>query len=118
MTRLKISITAIVVTGILGIWAAMIFIQPFKIIYPDGSVERLWVNKFVYRFQEPQPGDRVIFDMPDDPLLSRRIGYVLGFPGDELRFGLPATKGQFVIVKWREEFLIIPRSSLIGKAAP
>src|SRR3989338_8873710 len=45
---------------------------PFKI--PSGSIrptliegDRIFVNKFIYRFHEPQRGDVVVFRYPEDP---------------------------------------------------
>ncbi len=47
-------------------------IQAFKI--PSGSMrltlvegDKLFVNKFIYRFEEPQRGDIVVFKYPEDP---------------------------------------------------
>lgn len=55
---------------------------PFKI--PSGSMhptlmegDRILVNKFVYRFHEPQRGDIVVFRYPEDrkrPFIKRLIG--------------------------------------------
>jgi len=47
-------------------------VQPFVI--PTGSMQptveindRVFYNKFIYRFDEPGAGDIVVFDNPDDP---------------------------------------------------
>lgn len=45
------------------------------------NTERLFVNKFIYRFTEPQRGDIVVFRYPADE--SRKfIKRVIGLPGD------------------------------------
>lgn len=45
------------------------------------NAERLFVNKFIYRFTEPQRGDVVVFRYPADE--SRKfIKRVIGLPGD------------------------------------
>ncbi len=47
-------------------------VQPFVI--PTGSMQptveindRVFYNKFIYRFEDPESGDIVVFDNPDDP---------------------------------------------------
>jgi signal peptidase I len=57
--------------------------------------ERLVVNKFLYRFKEPQRGEIVVFKYPRDP--SRDfIKRVIGVPGDtiELKDGRVFVNGQ------------------------
>lgn len=60
-------------------------VQPFVI--PTGSMEptiaisdRVLVNKFLYRFQDPVPGDIVVFDDPtgETPALIKRVIAVPG----------------------------------------
>lgn len=68
-------------------------IQAFKI--PSGSMrptllegDRLMVNKFIYRFKEPQAGDIIVFRYPEDPKRAF-IKRLVGKPNDEveIRYG-------------------------------
>jgi len=69
------------------------FIRPFVMEafwIPSGSMiptleigDRVLVNKFIYRFTEPERGDIIVFesvDNPDDDLIKR----VVGLPGDKI----------------------------------
>lgn len=71
-------------------------IQAFKI--PTGSMEptlhgdprrgdRIFVNKFIYRFKKPQRGDVSVFTTRNIPGLDRRKDYIkrlIGLPGETL----------------------------------
>ncbi len=46
--------------------------------------DRLFINKFVYRFESIQRGDVVVFHYPGDPSKSY-IKRVIALPGDDLR---------------------------------
>lgn len=48
--------------------------------------DRLLVNKFVYRFQEPQRKDIILFDLSEDQLQSEStfIKRIIGLPGENL----------------------------------
>lgn len=48
-----------------------------------GDHERIFINKFVYRFQPIERGDVVVFRYPLDPSKSY-IKRVIGLPGDEV----------------------------------
>jgi signal peptidase I len=59
--------------------------------------DRVLINKFVYRFAEPERGDIVLFESPDgseEPLIKR----VVGLPGEalELRKGVLFVDGEKV----------------------
>ena len=69
------------------------FVRPFVMEafwIPSGSMiptleigDRVLVNKFIYRFTEPERGDIIVFrsvDDPDEDLIKR----VVGLPGDEI----------------------------------
>lgn len=63
---------AIVIAFILAMVIRTFVIQAFKI--PTGSMrptlierDRILVNKFIYRFKEPQRGDVIVFRYPEDP---------------------------------------------------
>jgi signal peptidase I len=69
------------------------FVRPFVVEafwIPSGSMiptlqinDRVLVNKFIYRFTEPERGDIVVFESVDDPdtdLIKR----VVGLPGDRV----------------------------------
>ncbi len=43
--------------------------------------ERLLVNRFVYRFSEPERGDIVVFRYPENPR-QMFVKRVIGLPGD------------------------------------
>ncbi|MBI1976274.1 MAG: signal peptidase I [Candidatus Omnitrophica bacterium] len=68
-------------------------IQPFKI--PSGSMrptlmegDRILVNKYVYRFQGPTPGDIIVFKSPETPkkdFIKRLVG--VGGDSIEIREG-------------------------------
>ncbi|MHC4390009.1 MAG: signal peptidase I [Planctomycetota bacterium] len=54
--------------------------------WPSGSVsrgDRILVNKFVYRFQEPQRFEVAVFKFPEEPG-ENYIKRLVGLPGDEL----------------------------------
>ncbi len=48
--------------------------------------DRLFINKFVYRFEKIERGDVVVFHYPGDPAKSY-IKRVIALPGDDLRIG-------------------------------
>lgn len=75
-------------------------IQPVKVegtsMQPHLSdEERIFVNKFLYRFTEIERGDVVVFWYPNDPTKSF-IKRVIGLPGDriEVREGIVYVSGE------------------------
>lgn len=86
---------------------ALVFgvVKPFIVAayrIPSGSMiptlkihDRVFANKFIYRFTDPERGDIAIFESPEggpDPLIKR----VIGLPGDriELRDGVVFLNGE------------------------
>ena len=72
MTEGKEWAQSIVVALILTLIIRTFVIQAFKI--PSGSMrptliegDKLFVNKYIYRFQPPQRGDIIVFKYPQDP---------------------------------------------------
>lgn len=63
---------SIIIAVVLALFIRTFFVQAFKI--PSGSMrptlqerDRLLVNKLIYRFNEPQRGDIVVFRFPLEP---------------------------------------------------
>ena len=63
---------SIIIAVVLALLVRIFIVQAFKI--PTGSMKttlnennRIFVNKFIYRFKEPQRGDIVVFKYPEDP---------------------------------------------------
>jgi len=64
-------IESIVIAVILALFVREFIVQAFKI--PTGSMKptlnednRIFVNKYIYRFKDPQRGDIVVFKYPED----------------------------------------------------
>lgn len=65
-------VESIVIAVILALFVRAFIVQAFKI--PTGSMKptlnennRIFVNKFIYRFKAPQRGDIIVFKYPEDP---------------------------------------------------
>lgn len=63
---------SILIALVLALIVRTFVVQAFKI--PTGSMrptliegDRILVNKFIYRFREPEPGDIIVFKYPEDP---------------------------------------------------
>ena len=63
---------SIAIALVLALVVRTFVVQAFKI--PTGSMrptllegDRILVNKFIYRFRQPEPGDIVVFKYPEDP---------------------------------------------------
>ncbi len=103
---------SIVVALILTLIIRTFVVQAFKI--PSGSMrptllegDKLFVNKYVYRFEAPKRGDIIVFRYPNDPkkdFIKRLVGF--GGEAVEIRDGKiyidgkvlddPASFGKFV----------------------
>lgn len=78
--------------------------------------ERLFVNKFIYRFQSPSRGDVVVFRYPRDP--SRDfIKRIIGLPGEtiEIRSGVVFIQG----IALEESYITnLPPGSMTERIVP
>ncbi len=77
---------SILIAAVLATAIRIFIVQPFKI--PTGSMrttlmegDRILVNKFIYRFTDPQRGDVVIFHFPHMPKKDY-VKRCVGLPGD------------------------------------
>ncbi|HLM78821.1 MAG TPA: signal peptidase I [Rubrobacteraceae bacterium] len=76
--------------------------------------DRVFINKFIYRFTEPEPGDIVVFESVEggeEELIKR----VIGLPGDEIYVrerGAPIVNGE----RWQEDYNLksSPDNGLFG----
>ena len=79
---------ALIIAVLLAFVIRMFVVEAFKI--PSGSMiptllvgDHLLVNKFIYRFTEPERSDIIVFKYPDDP--SRNfIKRIIGVGGDKI----------------------------------
>ena len=91
---------SILVALVLTLILRTFVVQAFKI--PSGSMrptlmegDKLFVNKFIYRFHVPQRGDIIVFRYPVDPKKDF-IKRLVGFPGEtvEIRNGKIVVEGK------------------------
>jgi len=87
----------VVVFGVLRPFVVKSFWIPSESMVPTLEVgDRIFVNRFVYRFTEPERGDIVVFDSleTDDELVKR----VVAVPGDRVRVrnGVLRVNGDFL----------------------
>lgn len=81
-------IESIIIALILALIIRTFVVQAFKI--PSGSMlntllvgDHILVNKFIYKFKDPQRGDIVVFRFPKDEKKDY-IKRVIGIPGDKI----------------------------------
>lgn len=82
-------IETIVISGILAIFIITFVVQSFVVkgqsMEPSFyNGERLFVNKFIYRFTEPERGDVIIFT-PDGAPQDKFIKRVIGLSGETVK---------------------------------
>ncbi|HOB91794.1 MAG: signal peptidase I [Bacillota bacterium] len=81
-------VQAVAIAAVLSIFIITFVMQSFLVegssMYPTLSDrDRLFVNKLVYRFREPQRGEIIVFRYPADPRRNF-IKRVIGIPGDRV----------------------------------
>ena len=79
----------IIFAAVMAVLIVVFVVQPVKVegtsMQPRlENEERIFVNKFIYSFQEIERGDIVVFWYPDDPSKSF-IKRVIGLPGETIR---------------------------------
>lgn len=87
-SQLREFIESLVIAGILAFLIMTFIAQSFVV---DGQSmeptlthgERLFINKFIFRFRAPQRGDIVVFE-PGGSIGKKYIKRVVGLPGEEL----------------------------------
>lgn len=92
-SELREWVEAIVIALVMALVLRAFVVQAFKIpslsMYPTLKIgDRLFVNKFVYRFRDPQRWDIIVFKYPEDPSKDF-IKRLVGLPGEtvEIRDG-------------------------------
>ena len=81
-----IVILALILSLVIRTWVVEGRIIPSESMEPTIQVQdRVMVNKFVYRFKDPQPGDIIVF-RPPDVVKSKSdfIKRVVAIPGDKV----------------------------------
>ncbi len=80
---IKSLIVAILLAMLIRYFVVEIFLVDGDSMYPTLSdSERLVVNKFVYRFNDPERQDIVVFEYSDDKDFIKRV---IGLPGEEVK---------------------------------
>lgn len=82
-------LVALILTLIIRTFVVQAFKIPSESMYPTLMVgDKLFVNKFIYRFRDPERGEIIVFKYPENPSKDF-IKRVIGVPGDtvEIRNG-------------------------------
>lgn len=87
-SQLREFIESLIIAGILAFFIMTFIAQSFVV---DGQSmeptlshgERLFINKFIFRFREPTRGDVIVFD-PGGSINKKYIKRVVGLPGEEV----------------------------------
>lgn len=97
LSHWRASILEFVDSGLIAALLVFCLLRPFVIqafFIPSGSMEptllegdRILVNKFIYFFRDPAPGEIVVFNAPPQASETNKdfIKRVVGTPGDRLR---------------------------------
>ncbi|MCF8008264.1 MAG: signal peptidase I [Halanaerobiales bacterium] len=109
---LKEILQSVVIAGILAFFIITFVAQSFVV---DGQSmepnlhdgERLFVNKFIYRFRDPQRGEVVVFTPRGAPK-KKYIKRVIGIPGDTvyIKEGVTYVNGQPLKEPYIEEQMV------------
>lgn len=110
------TVETIVISGILAAFIITFVVQSFVVkgnsMEPTlHNGERLFINKFIYRFSQPQRGDIVVFKPAGAPH-DRYIKRIIGLPGDTIMIkdkqvfvnGLPINEKEYTAVPISEDF--------------
>ena len=110
-TDIKELIQSLVIAAILAFFIITFVAQSFVVdgrsmepTLHDG--ERLFVNKFIYRFHPPERGDIIVFS-PRGDSDKKYIKRVIGLPGDtiEIREGKTFINGEPIKEEYINEFM-------------
>ncbi len=88
-SQLREFIESLVIAGVLAFFIITFVAQSFVVdgrsMEPSLSHgERLFINKFIYRFREPVRGEVIVFD-PGEAVGKQYIKRIVGLPGEELK---------------------------------
>jgi len=109
---IKEFLQSLVIAGILAFFIITFVAQSFVVdgrsmanTLQDG--ERLFVNKFIYRFQSPERGDIIVFSPKGAPG-QKYIKRVIGLPGDTvyIKDGVTYVNGEAIEEKYLPEKMI------------
>ena len=108
-------------SGLIAFVLVFLLIRPFVVqafYIPSESMvptlvphDRILVNKFVYRLNDPQRGDVIVFDAPEQALYGNGrkdfVKRLIGLPGDKIR--IKQGDGVYINGRRLEESPDIPR---------